>query len=123
VDSRATRDCQRENQTLPKTERQMTQRNKRGLAAWQTRWVTLHDDLHLLEVLLEAITAGPEYMTEYWSLSADVLNFGQDLREAYELELAIDGKSGSDDVFFTLRRRLTLLQARAQTLSLDTELE
>jgi hypothetical protein len=99
------------------------QRNKRGIAAWQTRWVTLHDDLHLLEVLLEAINAGPEYMTEYWSLSADVLNFGQDLRDAYESELATDGKSGSDEAFFTLRRRLTLLQARTQKLSLDTDLE
>jgi hypothetical protein len=99
------------------------QRNKRGLAAWQTRWVTLHDDLHLLEVLLQAITAGPEYISEYWALSADVLNFGQDLLEAYEHELATDGKTGSDEAFFTLRRRLTVLQARAQTLSLDTGLE
>jgi hypothetical protein len=99
------------------------QRNKRGLSPWQTRWVTLHDDLHLLEVLLEAITAGPEYLTEYWSLSADVLNFGQDLQEAYEAELATNGQNGGDEAFFTLRRRLTLLQARAQTLSLENELD
>jgi len=99
------------------------QRNRRGLSPWQTRWVTLHDELHLLEVLLQAITASPEYLTEYWSLSADVLNFGQDLQEAYELELATEGQTGDDEVFSTLRRRLTLLQARAQVLSLENEVE
>ena len=99
------------------------QRNRRGLSPWQTRWVAMHDELHLLEVLLQAITAGPEYLAEYWSLSADVLNFGQDLQEAYEAELAADGRTGNDEVFTTLRRRLTLLQARAQVLSLDNELE
>lgn len=100
------------------------QRNKRGLAPWQTRWVTLHDDLHLLEVLLEAITASPEYLTEYWALSADVLNYGQDLQAAYEIELATHGNKGSDDeTFFALRKRLTMLQARAQTLSLENEID
>jgi len=95
--------------------------NKRGLAAWQTRWVALHDDLHLLEVLLDAIHAGPEYLTDYWALSADVLSFGQDLQEAYDLEIASNGQAGGDEVFLSLRRRLTGLQARAQVLTLENE--
>jgi hypothetical protein len=99
------------------------QRNKRGIAPWQTRWVTLHDNLHLLEVLLEAITASPEYLPEYWALSADVLNYAQDLQEAYEAELATNGKGGSDETFFALRKRLTMLQARAQTLSLENDVD
>lgn len=100
------------------------QRNKKGIAPWQTRWIALHDDVHLLEVLLEAIIAGPEYLTEYWSLSADVINFGQDLQDAYETALAADGQTGNDDdTFFGLRRRLTHLQARAQALSLENDVE
>ncbi len=96
------------------------QRGKRGLPAWQVRWVALHDDLHLLEVLLEAITPTPEHTVEYWSLSADVITYGQDLQEAYERDLATNGQSG-DAAYQALRRRLTLLQARAQTLSLENE--
>jgi hypothetical protein len=99
------------------------QQNKRKLAPWQTRWVALHDQLHLLEVLLEAITASPEYISEYWALSADVLNFGQDLEEAYQKELEADGKANGDEAYFGMRRRLTLLQARAQTLSLENEID
>jgi hypothetical protein len=99
------------------------QRNKRGLAPWQTRWVALHDDLHLLEVLLDAIHAGPEYLTEYWALSADVLNFSQDLQEAYSLETASNGQAGGDEAFLALRRRLTQLQARAQVLTLENEVD
>ena len=99
------------------------QRNKRGLAPWQTRWVALHDDLHLLEVLLDAIHAGPEYLTEFWSLSADTLSFSQDLQEAYELEMATNGEGGGDDAYLRLRRRLMQLQARAQLLTLENEVD
>ena len=97
--------------------------NKRGLAPWQTRWVALHDDLHLLEVLLDAIHAGPEYISEYWSLSADVLSYSQDLQEAYDLARANNGQAGSEEVYLTLRHRLVQLQARAQVLTLDNEVD
>jgi hypothetical protein len=96
---------------------------KERLAPWQPRWVTLHDDLHLLEVLLNAITAYPASLEEYWSLSADVLTFSQDLQESYEAALASEGQEGADTAFEGLRRRLLHLQARAQTLSLDNELD
>jgi hypothetical protein len=96
------------------------QRGKRGLPAWQVRWVALHDDLHLLEVLLEAITPAPEHTAGYWALSADVITFGEDLREAYERDLAANGR-GEDAAYQALRRRLTTLQARAQILTLENE--
>jgi hypothetical protein len=96
------------------------QRGKRGLPAWQVRWVALHDDLHLLEVLLEAITPTPEHTVEYWALSADVITYGQDLQEAYERDLLANGQ-GEDAAYQTLRRRLTILQAHAQTLTLENE--
>ncbi len=96
------------------------QRNKRGLAAWQARWVTLHDDLHLLEVLLDAIAPNPEYTSAYWALGADVIAYGQDLEEAYQAALAAEGQD-TDEAYFRLRRRLTLLQARAQQLTLENE--
>src|SRR5579871_2993949 len=96
------------------------QRGKRGLPAWQVRWVTLHDDLHLLEVLLEAITPSPEYTVEYWALSADVITYSQDLQEAYERDLAANGR-GEEAAYQVLRRRLTILQARAQTLTLEND--
>ncbi len=99
------------------------QRNKRALAPWQTRWVALHDDLHLLEVLLDAIHAGPDYLKEYWALSADVLSFSQDLEEAYELEMARDGQGGGDEVFLRLRGRVMHMQARAQLLTLENEVD
>jgi hypothetical protein len=96
------------------------QRGKRGLPPWQLRWLTLHDELHLLEVLLEAITPRPEYTNDYWTLSSDVIVFGQDLQEAYERDLVAGGPDGEDSIL-ALRRRLTDLQARAQLLSLDNE--
>ncbi len=99
------------------------QRSRRSLAPWQTRWVTMHDDLHLLEVLLEAIHAGPEYIAEYWALSADALSFAQDLQEAYDLEAATNGQASGDAAFLALRLRLTQLQARAQMLTLENEVD
>ena len=96
-------------------------RSRRGLAAWQTRWVTLHDDLHLLEVLLEAITPNPESTGAYWQLSSEVITFGQDLRDAYEREILTGGNPPNDERYGALRRRLTLLQARAQELTLENE--
>jgi hypothetical protein len=99
------------------------QRSKRGVLPWQTRWITLHDDLHLLEVLLAAISPSPEYMEEYWSLSADLLSLSEDLQAAYEAEVAANGETGSDNLFLALRRRLTLLQARAQVLSLENDVD
>lgn len=100
----------------------MMQRGKRGLPPWQVRWVAMHDDLHLLEVLMEAISPNPEHTAEYWALSADVITFGQDLQEAYERDL-VAGDSGDDATYMALRRRLTSLQARAQTLTLENEVD
>ena len=98
-------------------------RAKRGVPAWQARWVALHDELHLLEVLLEHITPLSEYMTRYWALGSDVIVFGQDLQEAYDQELAIEGKEHGDAAYNALRRRLIELQARAQELTLDNPVE
>ncbi|HXT36551.1 MAG TPA: hypothetical protein VN837_13330 [Chloroflexota bacterium] len=100
----------------------MTRRSGKGLAAWQTRWVALHDELHLLEVLLEAIEPRPEYTTEYWALGADLITLGQDLEETYAMTLAAGGPE-SDAPYLELRGRLTHLQARAQLLSLEHDLE
>ena len=96
-------------------------RGRRGLAPWQARWVTLHDDLHLLEVLLEAITPRSEYLNPYWQLTSDVITYGEDLREAYELELASGGSHQDDKAFDALRHRLRDLQARAQELTLEND--
>ncbi|MGH2411928.1 MAG: hypothetical protein ACRDGS_16425 [Chloroflexota bacterium] len=100
----------------------MTRRPGKGLAAWQTRWVALHDELHLLEVLLEAIEPRPEYTSAYWALGADLIALGQDLEETYQLTLAAGGPE-SDTPYLELRGRLIQLQARAQLLSLEHDLE
>ncbi len=100
----------------------MTRRQGKGLAPWQTRWVALHDELHLLEVLLEAIEPRPEYTSAYWELGADVIALGQDIEDAYTSAQAAGGPE-NDASFLALRRRLTLLQARAQPLSLEHGLE
>lgn len=100
----------------------MTRRPSKGLAAWQSRWVALHDELHLLEVLLEAIEPRPEFTSVYWDLGAAVIALGQDLEEAYQLALATGGPQ-NDESFLALRTRLTYLQARAQQLSLEHDLE
>lgn len=99
----------------------MSGRGKRGLAVWQARWVALHDELHLLEVLLEAITPYSEYTDAYWRLSTDAIAFSEDLREAYEGELAAGGAPPADRAYQALRHRLTALQARAQELTLENE--
>ena len=96
-------------------------RGKRALAPWQARWVRLHDELHLLEVLMEAIAPSPEDTGAYWQLSSEVIIFGEDLRAAYDLELARGGIPPDDAVYETLHHRLVHLQARAQVLTLDNE--
>ena len=100
----------------------MTRRLGKGLAPWQTRWVALHDELHLLEVLLEAIEPRPEYTSAYWELGADAIALGQDIEETY-VETQATGGPSSDAPFMALRKRLTLLQARAQQLSLEHDLD
>jgi hypothetical protein len=85
--------------------------------------VTLHDELHLLEVLMQAITPHPEYTAEYWQLSSEVITFGEDLRAAYEAELERGGSPPDNKGYDALRRRLTGLQARAQALTLHNEVE
>jgi hypothetical protein len=99
----------------------MVSRNRKGLAPWQARWLTLHDELHLLEVLLGAMTPTAEYTSAYWELSSDVITLGEDLRDAYEQQLALNGEDPSDKAYLGLRKRLTALQARAQTLALENE--
>ena len=99
------------------------QAHRRGLAPWQTRWVALHDDLHLLEILLNAIHASPAYLTEFWSLSADVLSFAEDLQDAYALATANNGDTDGEAAYLGLRRRLMQLQARAQVLTLENEVD
>lgn len=96
-------------------------RGKRGLPAWQARWVVLHDTLHLLEVLLEAISPSSDYVSRYWQLSTDVIAYNQDLQEAYEQELLDGGSSPHDAAYQALQRRLRGLQARAQELTLENE--
>jgi hypothetical protein len=98
-------------------------RSRRALAPWQARWVRLHDELHLLEVLLEAIAPSPEDTGAYWQLSSDVIIFGEDLRAAYDTELAGGGTPPNDASYEALHHRLVHLQARAQALALDNELE
>ncbi len=98
-------------------------RARRGVPAWQARWVALHDELHLLEVLLEHILPTSEFVTAYWQLSSEVIVFGQDLQYAYEAELAAAGKGSGDAAYTALRRRLVGLQARAQELTLDNPVE
>jgi hypothetical protein len=93
-------------------------RNRKGLAPWQARWLTLHDELHLLEVLLGAMTPTAEYTSEYWDLSTAVITLGEDLRGVYAQQLALNGDDPSDRVYLAQRKRLTALQARAQTLTL-----
>ena len=44
------------------------------MAPWQARWVALHDDLHLLEVLLEAIQPPAETTIVYWQLAEEVIS-------------------------------------------------
>ena len=100
----------------------MTRRQGKGLAPWQTRWVALHDELHLLEVLLEAIEPRPEYTSAYWELGADAIALGQDIEDAYGQAQAAGGLD-NEAPFMALRRRLTLLQARAQQLSLEHDLD
>jgi hypothetical protein len=100
----------------------VTRRLGKGLAPWQTRWVALHDELHLLEVLLEAIEPRPEYTSAYWDIGADAIALGQDIEEIYG-ETQAAGEPTDDAPFMTLRRRLTLLQARAQQLSLEHDLD
>src|SRR5579872_2267441 len=101
----------------------MARGRRSSLAPWQARWVALHDELHLLEVLMEAIAPHPEYTGDYWQLSSEVITFGEDLRQAYEHELARGGDPPEYKAYDALRRRLTGLQARAQALTLDNELE
>jgi hypothetical protein len=85
--------------------------------------VALHDELHLLEVLMQAIAPHPEYTGDYWQLSSEVITFGEDLRAAYEAELARGGAPPDNKRYDALRRRLTGLQARAQALTLHNEVE
>jgi hypothetical protein len=85
--------------------------------------VALHDQLHLLEVLMEAIAPHPEYTAAYWQLSSDVIAFGVDLGQAYERELERGGNPPDSKTYDALRRRLTGLQARAQALTLDNEVD
>ena len=99
----------------------MLSRNRKGLAAWQARWLTLHDELHLLEVLLSAITPTAEYTSDYWALSSEIITLGEDLRDAYAQQLAVHSEDPTDTAFLGLRRRLTTLQAHAQTLTLENE--
>jgi len=96
-------------------------RSRRGLAPWQTRWVALHDDLHLLEVLMEAIFPSGEHIPEHWELSTRVIAYAEDLREAYDLELARGGDTADDPTYIALRRRLAAMQAQAQQLTLENE--
>jgi len=98
------------------------QRSKRSLPKWQIRWVSLHDDLHLLEVLLEAIIPSSEYTAAYWQLSSEVINFGQALQEAYEQVQATISVTSDAGAYQTFRQRLRGLQARAQQLSLENDL-
>lgn len=97
-------------------------RSRRGLAPWQTRWVALHDGLHLLEVLMEAIVPTSEHIPAYWELSTRVIAYAQDLREAYEVELARGGDTADDTSYLGLRRRLAAMQANAQQLTLENEI-
>jgi hypothetical protein len=99
----------------------MMNRGKRSLAPWQARWVALHDDLHLLEVLLENIAPTPETTIAYWELASQVIGYGEDLREAYDREVLAEGSSPNDIAYLGMRRRLRTMQARAQELSLASE--
>jgi len=96
-------------------------KSRRGLAPWQTRWVALHDDLHLLEVLMDAIIPSGEHTPEYWDLSTRVIAYAENLREAYERELARGGNTADDPAYVALRRRLAAMQAQAQQLTLENE--
>ena len=98
-------------------------RGKRALAPWQGRWIRLHDELHLLEVLMTAIAPAPEATNEYWQLSSEVISFGEDLSDAYEQLAASGGGAADDKQYDQLHRRLIGLQARAQVLTLDNDVE
>jgi hypothetical protein len=98
-------------------------RNRKGLAPWQARWLSLHDELHLLEVLLGAMTPTAEYTNDYWDLSTAVITLGEDLREVYAQQLALNGEDPADAAYLGMRKRLTALQARTQTLALANENE
>lgn len=96
-------------------------RNRKGIAPWQARWLSLHDELHLLEVLLGAMTPTAEYTNDYWELSTAAITLGEDLRDVYEQQLVLNGDDPSDAAYLGLRKRLTALQARAQILALANE--